>query len=178
MSTERKVTTSASTGPSAVASASRYSAWGPGPAIARQSSRHSCEMSLKITDAPRSSAPSPIRPSPQPTSSTTSPGEIAPPARTRSRTGASRSSSSRRRSRSGPRRWLGIHEHRGNEQNGDADQALADQAPPDAGEEARVATRERRAHDELVERAPRERDADEAHLDHQHAPVARAPEVA
>src|SRR3954451_17918514 len=100
MSTDRVVTTSAATSPRSVTSSSRYSA--SSPPIARQSSRRACETSLKMTCAPRSSAPSPISPSPQPTSRRTSPGSIRAPSSTRSRTGASRSNRARRASADPP----------------------------------------------------------------------------
>ena len=58
-----------------------------------------------------------------------------------------------------------------------ADQALADEAPADPGEEAVVRPVERRPDDEVVERTPEEREAHEPDLHEQHLAVALRPEV-
>ena len=65
------------------------------------------------------------------------------------------------RSSDRPRRRPRVDEDRRDEQHGDADEALADQAPPDPRQEAGVGPVERRPDDEVVERAPEQRDAHE-----------------
>src|SRR5439155_26610577 len=71
--------------------------------------------------------------------------------------------------RSGARGRRGVDEHRRREQDRYADEALADQAPAHAS--APAVALDARPHEEMMEGAPGERNANERQLHQQHTPV-------